>query len=182
MDSVQIIEDETLYKGFIKVTKRHLDVNGQKVSRTVGSFKKDAVMVIAIDTQGNLIFNHELAGPKVGFINTLVKGAKDEGRSDAQVAVSELTEEVGYKAAAIQVLCRFDDRPTHLTTVTTVVLATGCTPTNKQGGDEEEGTIHLRRKPLAEVLLDPLSTFSCARCVAALFELKAQMENGLVTL
>lgn len=178
-NGVQIVCEEPLFEGFVNVLKRTMNVEGQEVSRTVISLRKPAVMVVAIDTEGNLLFVNELAAPKAAFVNTLVKGAQDEGKSPVEVAHAELTEEIGYVGDAHHVLCEFDDRPTHLDTTTTVVVVSGCQPSRRVGGDEEEGTIDLRRKPLAEVLQDPLSTFRCARSVAALFEIKVQMEAGL---
>ena len=178
---VQILKDTPLFKGKIaSVFKRTMAINGAEVNRTVISLNKDAVMVIALDNQENLIFVHELAAPKGRFINTLIKGAHDAGLSAAEVARKELAEEAGYEPSLAKILCVLDDRPTHLDTTTTVVVLSGCFPLKEPPkGDEEAGTLKVQKVPLANVLKNPLAYFKCARTAAALFEFKRQLNLPL---
>jgi len=132
---------------------------------------RGAVMVIAIDSDDQLILIREYAAGLDEYVLTLPKGVIDPGEDPLQAANRELQEEAGFGARELHPLKRISAAPNYMGHMLDLVIARDLYP-SKLEGDEPE-PLEVVRHPLSEI--DDLITqadFHEGRAIAALFLLK----------
>ena len=113
------------------------------------------VVPVVFDAEGSpsVVLVSQYRPPYEREIMEIPAGMRDiDGEATEEVARRELAEEVGLAAAAIERLTEILPSPGMTDSVTTIYLATGCTPVpdDRQGPEEEHMTIlHV---PLADAV------------------------------
>ncbi len=113
------------------------------------------VLPLVFDTEGNpsVVLVTQYRPPYEEFVIEIPAGMRDiDGEDTAEVARRELVEEAGLAAGQLDLLGEIYPSPGMTDSVTTLYLATHCTPTDtdRQGPEEEHmDVLHL---PLVEAL------------------------------
>lgn len=113
------------------------------------------VVPIVLDAQGNtsVVLVAQYRPPYDEVVIEIPAGMRDvDGEDPADVARRELVEEAGLEAGGLEYLTAIFPSPGMTDSVTTLYLATDCTPTptNRQGPEEQEMEIHIH--PLGEAV------------------------------
>jgi ADP-ribose pyrophosphatase len=124
----------TVYNGDTKTL-----ANGHSITPTIIELHKDAVAVVAVDTDKNIymVRQHRFGAGKE--LLEIPAGVVDEGEDIAAAAMRELTEETGLVAEKLCKLCEFYSSPGVLTEKIHVYYAdkfTGQTVQNLDAGEE----------------------------------------------
>ncbi len=147
-----------------------------------------AVVPVLFDAEGNasvvLVSQYRPAYERA--IIEVPAGMRDiEGESTAEVARRELAEEAGLAAASLELLTEILPSPGMTDAVTTLYLATGCTPVadDRQGPEEEH--MELLNVPLTDaVAMVERGEISDAKSVVALLFAERRLlaaDRGAVT-
>ncbi|MFW6094495.1 MAG: ADP compounds hydrolase NudE [Pseudomonadota bacterium] len=126
-----------------------------------------AVMVVAVDDDGELVLIREYCAGFHEVQLTLVKGAAEDGESLEQAANRELMEEAGFGARSVRFLKQLNLAPGHMGFTINVLLATDLYPARLPADEPEPPEVV--RWPLSR--LDELihgDAFREARAIAAL--------------
>lgn len=135
-----------------------------------------AVMVVAVDAEGQVLLIREYMAGFHAYQLTLPKGAADPGESLEQAADRELKEEAGFGARRIEVLKELSVAPGHMGFTQTAVLATDLYP-ERLPGDEPE-PMEVSRWPLADIdRLFQREDFAEARAIAALHLARMRLDT-----
>ena len=139
--------NHALYQG--KYFSLHLNAHGTEYVCT-----GNAVMVVPLDEDNNIIFIRE---PAPAFADTallLPAGETEPGEPHADTANRELQEEIGFKAARLDFLAELRAFPKYLTVQTYAFLARDLSPSRLKG--DEDYAIESHRVPLTgfESLID----------------------------
>ena len=161
---------------FFKIEAMHLTFsNGvERIYERLPAVGEQAVIVVAINDNDELILIREYAAGFHEFQLTLPKGAAEPGETLEQAAVRELAEEAGFGAVDALFIKRLSIAPGHMGFTINVVMAKGLYPHNMPGDEPEPPEVVLW--PLAK--LDELlahEEFFEARAIAALTLCLAQM-------
>ena len=113
------------------------------------------VVPIVLDAQGetSVVLVAQYRPPYDEVVIEIPAGMRDvDGEDPADVARRELVEEAGLQAGGLQYLTAIFPSPGMTDSVTTLYLATDCTPTptNRQGPEEQEMEVHIH--PLGEAV------------------------------
>ncbi|GEM75858.1 ADP compounds hydrolase NudE [Vibrio sagamiensis] len=128
---------------------------------------RDAVMVVPVTEQGDLLLIREYAAGTECYELGFPKGLIDSGETAQQAANRELKEEIGFGARNLIPLKQVIIAPSHFSSKMTLFLGQDLYPEQQQGDEPEP--LEIVRWPLnqAEALLSHLD-FREARSITAL--------------
>ncbi|MEH6446576.1 MAG: ADP compounds hydrolase NudE [Oceanospirillaceae bacterium] len=135
-----------------------------------------AVMMIAIDSDNNLLLVREYAGGIEDYTLSLPKGAVDAGETIFQAADRELKEEVGFGANRIDFLKEMTTAPNYMGHKLQAVIARDLYPCKLEGDEPEP--LEVVKWPLSDIdnlALNP--EFTEGRAIAGLYMAKYFIEN-----
>ncbi|MFT5708071.1 MAG: ADP-ribose diphosphatase [Oceanospirillaceae bacterium] len=136
-----------------------------------------AVMMIAIDSDNNLLLVREYAGGIEDYTLSLPKGAVDDGETIFQAADRELKEEVGFGANRIDFLKEMTTAPNYMGHKLQAVIARDLYPCKLEGDEPEP--LEVIKWPLSDIdnlALNP--EFTEGRAIAGLYMAKHFIENS----
>ncbi|WP_404419948.1 ADP compounds hydrolase NudE [Marinospirillum sp.] len=143
--------------------------NGEKrIYERLVSQGLGAVMIVALNEDGEVILIREYAGGMHDYVLTLPKGLVEVGENLMVAANRELMEETGYGARHLEPLTQLSLAPNYMGHKMQVVLARDLYPCKLEGDEPEPLEVHFH--PLNKVC-DLLSRddFHEGRSIAALF-------------
>jgi ADP-ribose pyrophosphatase len=111
---------------------------------------RDAVTIVPLDADGNVLFVRQFRKPAEQELYELPAGVMDEGESPEQAAQRELSEETGFRAGTLKHLAGCYSSAGFCTEYMHIFAATDHSP--KQGTPDEDEDITLHRIPLADAL------------------------------
>jgi ADP-ribose diphosphatase len=127
-----------------------------------------AVMMIAIDSEDNLLLVREYAGGIDDYTLSLPKGAVDKGEDIYQAADRELKEEIGFGASRIDFLKEMTTAPNYMGHKLQAVIARDLYPCRLEGDEPEP--LEVVKWPLSDIdnlALNP--EFTEGRAIAGLY-------------
>lgn len=127
-----------------------------------------AVMMIAIDSDDNLLLVREYAGGIDDYTLSLPKGAVDPGETIFEAADRELKEEIGFGAKRIDFLKEMTTAPNYMGHKLKAVIARDLYPCELPGDEPEP--LEVVKWPLADIdnlALNP--EFTEGRAIAGLY-------------
>lgn len=113
------------------------------------------VLPLVFDDDGtaSVVLVSQFRPPYEENVIEMPAGMRDiEGEDTAEVARRELIEEAGLVAGSVQLLSEIYPSPGMTDSVTTLYLATDCTPTDTDRQGPEEEYMEILRVPLTEAL------------------------------
>lgn len=136
-----------------------------------------AVMMIAIDSEQNLLLVREYAGGINEYTLSLPKGAVDEGEDIYQAADRELKEEIGFGAKRIDFLKEMTTAPNYMGHKLQAVVARDLYPCRLVGDEPEP--LEVVKWPLSDIdnlALNP--EFTEGRAIAGLYMARHFIEKN----
>lgn len=162
----QIVAQSRLFK----VEELSLEfANGeQRVYERLVSQGLGAVMVVAINEQGEVVLIKEYAGGMHDYVLALPKGLVEAGENLLVAANRELMEETGFGARQLEPLTQLSLAPNYMGHKMQVVLARDLYPCKLEGDEPEPLEVHFHSlKKVSELL--GRDDFHEGRSIAALF-------------
>lgn len=152
------IEESLVHQGYIwhVATAEYEAPDGTRFHRDiVRSPGAVGVVPLVFDAEGNpsVVLVSQYRAPYEEHVIEIPAGMRDiDGEDTAQVARRELIEEAGLAAGNIDLLCSIYPSPGMTDSITTIYLATDCTPvpTDRQG--PEEAFMQIVHVPLTDAL------------------------------
>ena len=157
MNPYEVVESHRAYDGELSRVRvdRVRMPDGQVVSREVVEHP-DAVAVVAVDAEGNVVLVRQYRHPLGGHLLEIPAGKCDvDGEDPVSTAHRELIEEVGLAARDLTELIRFRNSGGWADEETTVYLATGLSEAHPPEGftaEAEEASIEIQKVPLSEAV------------------------------
>ncbi|MGB1236614.1 MAG: ADP compounds hydrolase NudE [Pseudomonadales bacterium] len=127
-----------------------------------------AVMIVPVDSEGNLLLIREYAGGIDDYTLSLPKGAVDQGEDFLQAADRELKEEVGFGARQLDFLKEMTTAPNYMGHKLQAIIARDLYPCSLPGDEPEP--LEVVKWPLQDI--DNLALhpeFTEGRAIAALY-------------
>lgn len=138
---------------------------------------RQAIIVVAIDTDDNLLLIKEYAAGLHRYQLTLPKGTSETGETLEHAAERELREEVGFGARSLTYLRRLNIAPGHMGFTIHVVLAQDLYPAPLEGDEPEP--LQLIPWPMAAIdQLYDCEEFDEARAIAAVHIAQRRLQKG----
>lgn len=105
--SYEVLESTVTYQGkVVTVTVDKLRMpDGSEAYRETVLRKKNAAAVLAVETDGRLLFVRQYRHPFREMLLEIPAGLIEEGESGRDAAIRELEEETGKKAGSMEFLC-----------------------------------------------------------------------------
>ena len=111
---------------FIKVYEDTVELPNGKVLNDYSVVELGSpVIVIAVDSDGRVLFQHEYRYAHDKVLTSVPAGMIDEGETPLQAAERELLEETGYTAESFDYIAELYEYPTKLPHSTHIVRANG---------------------------------------------------------
>lgn len=127
-----------------------------------------AVMMVAIDSEDNLLLIREYAGGIEDYTLTLPKGLIDAGETPLQAADRELKEEIGFGCRRLDPLKEMTNSPSYMGSTLTAMIARDLYPCKLEGDEPEP--LEVVRWPLSQINeLVAREEFTEGRAIAALY-------------
>ncbi len=152
------LDEHVIHRGYVwdLVRAEFVSPDGSTFARDiVRSPGAVGVLPLVFDAEGNpsVVLVSQYRPPYERAIIEMPAGMRDiEGEDTAEVARRELVEEAGLRADGIELLTEILPSPGMTDSVTTLYLATGCTPVphDRQGPEEEH--MELLHLPLEDAM------------------------------
>ena len=168
------------------VVADYVGPHGEEFARTiVRSPGAVGVLPLVWDAEGNpsVVVLEQWRPPYEARILEIPAGMRDvDGEPTAETARRELVEEAGLAAARVDLLTEFYPSPGLTDSVTTVYLATGCTPVERAPHGPEEvhsRVLHLPFEDAVAMVLD--GRVRDAKTVLALLLTERRLRDGDVS-
>ncbi len=145
MTGFRRLDEELVHQGYVwhVATARFEAPDGRRFDRDiVRSPGAVGVVPLVFDAEGNpsVVLVSQYRPPYEDLVIEIPAGMRDiEGEDVHEVARRELVEEAGLAAGSVETLGEILPSPGMTDSITTICLATGCTPfaTDRQGPEEE---------------------------------------------
>jgi 8-oxo-dGTP pyrophosphatase MutT (NUDIX family) len=154
----KLLSETTIHEGYIwrLATAEFESPAGEQFSRDiVRSPGAVGVLPLMFDESGmaEVVLVRQYRPPYGRAIIEIPAGTRDiEGEDTAQVARRELAEEAGLAAGALVYLTEIYPSPGMTDSITTLYLATDCTPTAHDRQGPEEAYLEVLRLPLSKAI------------------------------
>ena len=140
----------------------------QRTYERLASRGNGAVMMVPIDSDGNLLLVREYAGGIDDYTLTLPKGAVDPGETIYEAADRELKEEIGFGARQLDFLKEMTTAPNYMGHKLQTIIARDLYPCRLEGDEPEP--LEVVKWPLSDLdnlVLNP--EFTEGRAIAGLY-------------
>jgi 8-oxo-dGTP pyrophosphatase MutT (NUDIX family) len=154
----KLLSESTIHEGYIwrLATAEFESPDGERFSRDiVRSPGAVGVLPLMFDNDGiaEVVLVRQYRPPYGRAIIEIPAGTRDiEGEDTAEVARRELVEEAGLSAGGLEYLTEIYPSPGMTDSVTTLYLATDCTPTAQNRQGPEEAYLEVLRMPLSRAI------------------------------
>ena len=185
MSDFRRLDESTVHEGHVwdLVTARFEAPDGRRFERDiVRSPGAVAVVPLVFDAEGNpsVVLVAQYRPPYEETVIEIPAGMRDvDGEDTAEVARRELVEEAGLRAGSLDLLAEIYPSPGMTDSVTTIYLATDCTPvpTDRQG--PEEDFMEILHVPLADALaMVDDGRIRCAKTVVGLLQTERRLRSS----
>ncbi|MEM7079062.1 MAG: ADP compounds hydrolase NudE [Pseudomonadota bacterium] len=162
--------------GFFRIERLHLKFsNGvQRVYERLLAGRREAVIVVALNDEDNILLIREYAAGVHENALTLPKGTVDDGETLEQAAARELAEETGFSARRLEVIKKLTIAPSHMGYTINVVFARDLFELRLEGDEPEPPEVVPWPRQRVGDLLEG-EAFHEARAIAAVILCRKQL-------
>lgn len=153
MDKWKQLERREVYGSpFMRVWEDTVELpNGVVLDDFSGVTLPDGVLVVATDTEDNLLLFDEYKYAVNDTVLTFPAGGIDGDESPEQAAARELLEETGYESNDLEILAKTYPYPSKITHTNYIVRAKNAVKTTTETLGEAETVGKLQKVPVAEL-------------------------------
>lgn len=180
----KLLSESTIHNGYVwcLATAEFESPDGERFSRDIiRSPGAVGVLPLMFDSDGvaEVVLVRQYRPPYGREIIEIPAGTRDiEGEDTADVAHRELIEEAGLAAGKLEYLTEILPSPGMTDSVTTLYLATDCTPAPHDRQGPEESYLEVLRMPLSEAMVMVERAEICdAKSVVALLMLDRRLQS-----
>ena len=158
MGEFRRIDESTIHQGYIwhLATAEYEAPDGRRFHRDiVRSPGAVGVVPLVFDAEGNpsVVVVSQFRPPYEEQVIEIPAGMRDvDGEDTAEVARRELIEEAGLSAGSLKLLCEIYPSPGMTDSVTTIYLATDCSPVPTDRHGPEEDFMEILHLPLGDAI------------------------------
>lgn len=187
MSGFRRVDEHLVHQGYVwhLATAEFEAPDGRRFQRDiVRSPGAVGVVPLVFDAEGNpsVVLVSQYRPPYDDMVIEIPAGMRDiEGEDASEVARRELVEEAGLRAGELEFLTEILPSPGMTDSITSIYLATGCTPTEHDRHGPEEDFMELLHVPLAdaiEMVLDQRITDSKTVAGLLLTERRLRTADG----
>ncbi len=156
LDGWQVVKQQIVFEHpWLRMIVETIERDGEQRPYFYLESPVDAVAVVAVTQDGQLVLGREYRHPLRQIIDNLPGGRVDVGEDPLKAAHRELVEETGYHAAHVELLGRVSPFPGSLKVTLHLYFASGLQPGPARPDPGEELEIHLR--PVEQVYREVLA-------------------------